>query len=120
MRAAEPSEIVVDEADDMGPPLTPTTTPNHGGLGGSTSPLDIVAREALKHLPEALETLIKVMRRSDRGDQNRMTAALKVIELATSQAATAASQSQGGQTRVYVLDRGQAAAELVKRLGLRE
>lgn len=117
----ESSELAVSEADEadgviVGAPRTHHAT-TLSGSGDATDLEQYAATEAAKHLDAALRTLTEVMDNPNRNAQVRLMAAREVINLALRRNP---EQGGGGGSRVYVLDRGQAARVLAKRLGLQE
>jgi hypothetical protein len=89
-------------------------------VSGSGEAVDLeqyAATEAAKHLDAALRTLTEVMDNPNRNAQVRLMAAREVINLALRRNP---EQSGGQSSRVYVLDRAEAARTLARRLGLPE
>lgn len=117
----DPSELAASEGDEAdgvivaAPHVHAATTLS--GSGDATDLEQYAATEAAKHLDAALRTLTEVMDNPNRNAQVRLMAAREVINLALRRNP---EQGGGSGSRVYVLDRGQAARVLAKRLGLQE
>lgn len=113
----ESSELAVSEADEVDGVIVAALDVHQTTPEGVRGVDQLVGRQALAALPEALECILQVMRKPGRGAQSQLAAALKVVELAERYQGIAVADGDG---RVYVLDRGQAARVLAKRLGLQE
>jgi hypothetical protein len=118
--SSEPQDVSVEhesEGDETcdSRPLAPVVASLTSGSGETADLEQYAATVAAGHLDEALKTLVAVMKNPNRNAQVQLMAAREVINLALKRSPEAVSK-QGA--RVFVLDRGEAAQVLAKRLGL--
>lgn len=119
-----PSELAVSgdeeesETSEMldSPPLAPTTVATLEGQGAEPDLEQYAAVRAAKWLDAAIDSLAGTLTKPTRYAKDRNAAAMNLINLALRRNPGQAAQN----TRVFVLDRAEAARTLARRLGLPE
>ena len=108
------SEIAREGTESGAPHVAQVTAPM--GSGEASDLEQYAATVAARHLDAAIASMVDVMQNPNRNARYKLEASKELVALALRRTPGRAH----GEQRIYVLDRGQASAELVKRLGLRE